>query len=264
MAGLREASVPGAPPLPSRFLRHADEHTVVGIRAVQEALATLGSRSSNGSGGATDRFAVVAGPCNAGRPASARTLVNLRDGGPVTVSPHVVPQCSLHALASAVSVGLGIHGPNIGVGGGPEALFEAFITALSLLDEPGVEGCWLVLTAWDDEPTLDDRGDVPAEAVCRGVALALDRAAAGSLRLALRTAPAIAALDDAPTPSQHGHPSLGTLSAFLDRAAAADGADRQPSHDGRGWSLRLGWGAMVHLDLDPARLGAQARRRDAA
>jgi hypothetical protein len=35
VAALREASVPGAPPLPPRFLRHADEHAVVGIRAVR-------------------------------------------------------------------------------------------------------------------------------------------------------------------------------------------------------------------------------------
>ena len=30
---------PTGPPLPPRFLRHADEHTVVGIRAVLQALA---------------------------------------------------------------------------------------------------------------------------------------------------------------------------------------------------------------------------------
>ena len=87
VAVLREASVPGAPSLPPRFLRHADEHTVVGIRAVQEAMAAVGRRQGSFPSGATNRFAVVAAPCGAGRPASARTLVNLREGGPVTVSP---------------------------------------------------------------------------------------------------------------------------------------------------------------------------------
>ncbi len=47
MGALRDAPVPGAPPLPPRFLRHADEHTVVGIRAVQEAMATLGQSPGN-------------------------------------------------------------------------------------------------------------------------------------------------------------------------------------------------------------------------
>ena len=264
MAALREASVPGAPPLPPRFLRHADEHTVVGIRAVQEAMVALGPRQGSSPARATDRFAVVAAPCGAGRPASARTLVSLRDGGPVTVSPHVVPQCSLHAVASAVSVGLRIHGPNIGVGGGPEALSEAFITALSLLDEPGVDGCWLVLTAWDEEPALDDRGDTPADAVCRGVALALDRAAAGSLELSLRSEPSLTVIDEASPTSPSGQPSLADLAAFLDRAAHAGGEDRDHHDDGWSWAFRLGWGATVHLELDLARLGARERRRDAA
>ena len=163
-----------------------------------------------------------------------------------------------------MSVGLRIHGPNIGVGGGPEALSEAFVTALSILDEPGVAGCWLVLTAWDGEPTLDDHGDVPGDAVCRGLALALDRAAAGALRLSLRTVPRVAVTDDVPTSALPGPPSLAALSALLDRAGRDDGHPTDVDCDGCLWSLRLGWGARVHLDLDPARLGARERRRIAA
>lgn len=264
VAALREASVPGAPPLPPRFLRHADEHTVVGIRAVQEAMAARGVSPQADAAVAGDRFAVVAAPCGAGRPASARTLVSLREGGPVTVSPHVVPQCSLHAVASAVSVGLRIHGPNIGVGGGPEALAEAFVTALSLLDEPGVEGCWLVLTAWDEEPSLDDRGEVPADAVCRGLALALDRSASGGLRLCLRNRPSLVAHGNRPTIDSPGEPSLASLVTFLDRAVGAGGAEREQPHAAASWSLRLGWGALATLEPDPARLGAREWGRSAA
>jgi hypothetical protein len=258
MAALREEAVPGAPALPPRFLRHADEHTVVGIRAVQKALAALEPRGPV-TAGRHDRFAVVAAPCGAGRPASARTLVGLRDGGPVTVSPHVVPQCSLHAVASAVSVGLGIHGPNIGVGGGPEAISEAFVTALSLLDEPEVEGCWLVLTAWDDEPTLAADGAAPADAVCRGVALALDRAATGALRLVLRTVPMLAAVHDGPAGRDE---SLATLAATLDRAGRT--GVRPFDCDGCLWTLRLGWGALVTLERDAASLTMPEPRRIAA
>lgn len=262
MAALREAVVPGAPTLPPRFLRHADEHTVVGLRAVQKAMAGFDAHGPKPAG-RHDRFAVVAAPCGAGRPASARTLVGLRDGGPVTVSPHVVPQCSLHAVASAVSVGLGIHGPNIGVGGGPEALSEAFVTALSLLDEPGVEGCWLVLTAWDDEPTLAADGAVPADAICRGVALALDRAASGALRLVLRTVPMLAAIDDgARGPGPVRDESLAAFAATLDRAG------RTGVHpfdcDGCLWSSRLGWGALVSLQRDAVGIAIPQRRRSAA
>ena len=54
------------------------------------------------------------------------------------------------------------------------------------------------------------------------------------------------------------------LAAFLDRAAHAGGGDRGNHDDGCSWAFRLGWGAMVHLDLDLARLGLPERRRDAA
>jgi hypothetical protein len=259
VAALRDVAVPGAPALPARFLRHADEHTVVGVRAVQKASASLAARGVEWAG-RPDRFAVVAAPCGAGRSTSARTLVALREGGPVTVSPHVVPQCSLHAVASAVSVGLGIHGPNIGVGGGPEALSEAFVTALSLLDEPGVEGCWLVLTAWDEEPALDERGAVPGGAVCRGVALGLDRRATGSFRLSLRTVPMLAVMDDGVAGIGHGYDeTLATFAAMLARAGADD-----DDCDGCLWSLRLGWGALLNLERETALLAMRDRRRTAA
>jgi hypothetical protein len=253
---LREATPPtGGRALPARFLRHADEHTVVGIRAVQEAMARLSAPADQDGPGSFDRFAVVAATCAAGRPASARTLVQYGEGGAVTVSPHVVPQCSLHATASAVSVGLGMHGPTIGVGGGPEAFGEGVLAALSILAEPGVAGCWLVLTAWDEEPGLDDRGDVPGDATCRAVALALDRAATGGVRLSLGTAPGLAGVVRAVG-------AAGTLTEFAARLdprppdAAEDAAPR--------WSLRLDWGAMVTLEVDAVAAHCGRARRAAA
>ena len=65
----------------------------------------------------------------------------LRTAGGVAVSPHIVPQCSLHSLAGAVSVAFGMHGPNIGTSGGEHAVSEGLFTSLSLLaanaDLPG-------------------------------------------------------------------------------------------------------------------------------
>ncbi|MEX0670287.1 MAG: hypothetical protein WD060_07515 [Pirellulales bacterium] len=88
----------GAPQLPPRFLRHANEHTVVGLQAVLQTLAAGLSQPE------LSRHAVVAAACQPGRLAAARTLALLSSGGAVTVSPHVVPQCSLHSVAGAVSV----------------------------------------------------------------------------------------------------------------------------------------------------------------
>ena len=78
--------------------------------------------------------AVIAATCLGGQPSAARTMIGLRDNGPVAVTPHIVPQCSLHSMASAASVGFGMHGPNFGVGGGPHATAEGFLLALTCPD----------------------------------------------------------------------------------------------------------------------------------
>lgn len=165
---LRDAPVPaGAPALPPRFLRHCDEQTVVGVRAVLEALASQEPPPS------LARDGVIAAPRLAGRITAAQTLAQVATAGGVAVSPHVVPQCSLHALASAVSVALGMHGLNLGTSGGPEALSEGLFTALSLVSTAGCDRIWLVLTEWDEEPVLDAAGRPTNDPLCRALALAL-------------------------------------------------------------------------------------------
>jgi len=157
--------------LPPRFLRHADEQTVVGVHAVAVALA-------GASGGDDDRkaWAVIAAPRGAGRPAAARTLAGWHAGGHAVVSPHVVPQCSLHAMASAVSVALGCHGTHLGVGGGPEAVAEALLALPWLAAaHPAVI---LVATGWDREPEIGGDGAGGAETVVRAVAVLVAPSAA--------------------------------------------------------------------------------------
>lgn len=175
VADLRAAADPeGSPPLPKRFLRHADEQSVVAVRAVQEAIADLDGTDCRSHG-------VIAAPCQAGRIGSSRTLSQYAEGGGVTVSTHIVPQASLHALAAAVSVGLGMHGPSLGVGGGATALAEGLLTLTALADAPGVEGWWLVATQLVGEPLLDANG-TPEEATStssvEAVALLMASAAA--------------------------------------------------------------------------------------
>ncbi len=168
--GLRDpCPKPGVPALPARFLRHCDEQTVVGMHAVLRALATHPREHSVAGHG------VVAASCQAGRVAAARALVLYRDGGPVTVSPNIVPQASLHSIAGAVSVGLGMHGPHLGVSGGPDAVAEGILAAVSLL-----EGCgddlpcvWAVFSEWATEPSLAVDGRVHGDPLCRAMALAL-------------------------------------------------------------------------------------------
>ena len=165
--GLRTTLDPeGCPPLPKRFLRHADEQSVVAVRAVQRAIAAI-------PGIDCSRHGVIAAPCQAGRIASSQTLSKYADGGGVTVSTHIVPQASLHSLAAAVSVGLGMHGPSLGVGGGPRALQEGLLTTAALVDTPGVDGWWLVASELVGEPQLNADGQAGDATSARVEAVAL-------------------------------------------------------------------------------------------
>ncbi|MBL8799463.1 MAG: hypothetical protein JNM56_36615, partial [Planctomycetia bacterium] len=102
------------------------------------------------------------------------------------VSPLTIPNCSLHALASTISLALGIHGPAFGVGGGPGHLAEGLLGAFSLQQEQRCPGVWLVLTSWEPYQHVDASGNMMAPAVCHGVALALTSPEAGLPRFQLR------------------------------------------------------------------------------
>lgn len=189
IAALRDAAgPPGAPPLPPRFLRHCDEQTVVGIHAVLRAIAAF--PSGRGVGG----DAVVAASCQAGRIMAAKSLALLKSGGAVTVSTHIVPQASLHSVAGAVSVALGMHGPHLGVSGGVDALAEGLLAAITLAADAGAPRVWLVVSEWDDEPVLDATGAAIDDPVCRALALAIEpgSTAALGLEVHLPQAPAAA------------------------------------------------------------------------
>lgn len=235
MAALREGGWPeAAPALPRRFLRHADEQTVVGMHAVLAAIATVPEPP------ALEGHGVVAASCQAGRIAAAQTLVQAKQGGGVTVSTQIVPQGSLHSLAGAVSVGLGMRGPNIGVSGGPDVLSEGLLTAFSWLYGAGPAACdtvWLVMTGWDDEPALDPHGLPTTDPVCRGVAVAVTRAAAASSvheeRLTLHLDPRAAAQAASETAS---------LRSLAD-ALAGNASTTLPLE----WSHHFPWGGSVRL-----------------
>ena len=241
IAALRTAPVPaGSPALPPRFLRHSDEQTVVGMRAVLEAIAAHPAPCPSFA-----NYGVVAAPCRSGRIASAQTLSALRTGGVATVSPHVVPQCSLHSIAGAVSVALGMHGPNVGISGGRHAVSEGLFACLSLLHESdasgghGIPGIWLVVSGWDVEPVLDASGQpMAAESgpapKCRGLAVAVTASTEAPQQLTLHM----------PT-GRHtvASEAVGDELVAFARALAA-GAD---TGNASPWSHACPWGAEVRL-----------------
>ncbi|MFM8290828.1 MAG: hypothetical protein ACKOC4_03905 [Planctomycetia bacterium] len=246
IVALRDGGIPpGAPPLPARFLRHCDEQTVVGIHAVLQSIAALPAPVDL----AAD--AIVAAPCQAGRLMAAKSLCLLKTGGAVTVSTHIVPQASLHSIAGAVSVALGMHGPHLGVGGGADALAEGFLAAATLVGSAGLPRVWLVATEWDEEPLLDPAGDAATDPLCRAVALAIEPGGHGALGLDVHFAT---------TPSAAVDPTrLATFASALDACG--------PGGVLAAWTLSAPGGAEVRITRGRDR-GIQAfaaeRRREAA
>jgi hypothetical protein len=243
--GLRDQPVPeGVSALPPRFLRHCDEQTVVGMRAVLAAIAAYPEPRPTFAG-----YGVVAAPCQSGRIATAQSLAMLRTAGGVAVSPHIVPQCSLHSVAGAVSVAFGMHGPNIGVSGGQHAVSEGLFTGLSMLAaDAALPGIWLVVSGWTEEPSLDATGrpdctpqqDGRSGPICRALAVALTAdadAATGtgiSRRLTLHMPSAIRVARSA----AHDRTAADEILDFTRGLAAGPAAS---------WSHVCPWGAEIRL-----------------
>jgi hypothetical protein len=249
LAALRDApAAPEAVHLPPRFLRHSDEHTVAAVHAVLVALGSMPQAPS------VDRCGVVAAPCQAGRMMTARSLAMLKTGGAVTVSPHIVPQCSLHSLAGAVSVALGLHGPHVGVGGGPDALAEGLFTAMSLFQPAAGSDCkaaWLVVTEWASEPELDATGAAVGDPVCRALAMLLappGPTARESLTLSLYT-PSASLVDD----------DGSDLVAFAEAIEMCGSGTALAS-----WTVTCPWGAQIRLERRAPAAVALPRRRPAS
>src|SRR5688572_8864000 len=114
LAALRRE--PGAlPPRPGSVaaVRQAEDQTVAGLGALLAAVDAAGW-----GGRAFADWGVVAAPRLAGRAAAAGILDRFGRQGPAGVSPLAIPTLSLHAQSGTLSLLLGIHGPNFGVGGG--------------------------------------------------------------------------------------------------------------------------------------------------
>jgi hypothetical protein len=74
-----------------------------------------------------------------------------------------------------------MHGPNIGVAGGPAAISEGLMAASTLamtLTAPAA--IWLIVTGWDDQPWLDDEATPQTDPTCRSLALCLQAVPHGS------------------------------------------------------------------------------------
>jgi len=168
VAALRKSLPAWAPKdTAGHFLKHADEQTVLAVAAMDEAI-----RSSGRDRNHFRQLAIIAAPRFIGRIAGGVTLHRYSRGGGPAISPHLIPQHSLHSISGALSILLASRQPNFGVGGTGNSLVEGLLAALGF-HHRGCHGTWLIATGWDPEPQLDDAGNCCNSPVCHAVALAL-------------------------------------------------------------------------------------------
>lgn len=229
---------PMARAIPPRFLRYADEQTVVGLAAVLRAIDSDPMRHV-----CFDDWGVLAAPRFPGRVVGAAIFSKFLQNSQTAVSPHMIPQHSMHSVSGAISIALGMHGPNFGIGGGPEVLAEGLTVALTFLDQRAVPGIWLVMTQWNPEPVPDGLGSTATtDAVCSGVAMAL--VPGTELGCVLRM--------------NHGSPSrlCGEAGPFIGSTvpelAACLATARAPGQSVR-WSCLMPWGGDIELTLQEGR-----------
>ena len=164
----RQPVVVGAQQWPASFLKHAEDQTVLALAAVACAIEQAGWHDRSFAD-----WGVIAAPSWFGRVSIAQSIQRFQKDGAWGVSPHLIPQQSLHGMSGAISQALKIHGPNFGVSGGPNPAPDAFLVAAALMADGVLPGLWVVLTAHEAEwiPAADDRAVLPP--ACRAVALAL-------------------------------------------------------------------------------------------
>jgi hypothetical protein len=120
-----------------------------------------------------EEWGILAAPRFLGRANLVLALNRFRAEEVWGVSPHLIPHFALHSQAGTLSLVLGTHGPNIGLGGGIHAATEGLLTALSWLQAGVVPGVWLVATSWSPEYRPDPEGRPVDSAECLGMALAM-------------------------------------------------------------------------------------------
>lgn len=174
---LRQNPAPaGSASFPPATVKNSDDQSVAALAAVLRAIHDYGLKHSDFT-----HWGVLAAPHFLARAIVAQALQRFAAEGAWGVSPHLIPHRSLHSVSGTISQALGIHGPNLGVGGGPQSASKAFLAAAAMLSDERIPGVWLVVTGWNWEPGVEGSlhracETAQAAACCSAVALALQRA----------------------------------------------------------------------------------------
>jgi hypothetical protein len=197
-----------------------------------------------------------------GRSSLAVALDRFRTDGVWGVSPHLIPHFALHSPSGTLSLALGIHGPNLGVGGGLWSEFEGILTALTWLQANIVPCLWLVLSGWSPELIPDREGEPVSHCECQALALVL-----GPLRSARLDRPRVRVVAvEPPVSPQPLH--LHALACLLDERTRSNVRTKRISrnrvvHTGHGdhWIPRPHFADQVQGPVRSRPISSDASRR---
>jgi hypothetical protein len=160
-----------SPKLSPLFLKHSDEQTLAALAALYQARADFGLENEDfGS------WAVVSISRYLGRPAFAALIDRYAIDGAWGVSVQVIPHRTAHSVSGTISLGLGMHGPCIGVNGGVDGENTGLLALPCLMQSGQWRGVWLMCCHWSPEPAVDQKGNIVSDSVCLATALALAHA----------------------------------------------------------------------------------------
>jgi hypothetical protein len=159
----------GWAPVQPSVLRQSDDQTITALAALTRLLPVL----DNAHHRSLDRWGLLTAGRFVGRSNLVIALNRFRAEGVWGVSPHLIPHYALHSPSGTLSLALGLHGPNLGIGGGLFSGFEGLLTALTWLKGGIVPGVCLVFCGWHPEYVPDPQGEPINECRCLALALAL-------------------------------------------------------------------------------------------
>jgi hypothetical protein len=141
-ASLRSQVIAAFPhTLSGGVLKQTDEQNLPALLALKQALEQ-GSLSAE-QWGDWGLVAVPRMPC---RRRVANAIAKFREQGAWSVSPHLIPNTSLHSASGLFSQALRLHGPNIGAGGMPGTESDGIWAAMAMLEGERLPGVWLIFT----------------------------------------------------------------------------------------------------------------------